>query len=267
MGKAAEKAIPTIAKGLTEYKTVGNKVAGETLSWMGAVALPHLTALLDNEQPFVRSEVLYGLQSYTEDLGAIMPKVIELLQDNNRYVRRNAVKLVIKQGPAAAAAVPSLISLLDDHINVAYAATALSSIGEAALPDVQKILKSGKHTRYALDILAGMGEAAKPAIDDIAALTTGEFAAKATMALAAIGPAAASQIDRVLPLLGSEDSAHINAAAAALKAWHPCQRAALIQHQHSLLQRKMLMACSALRSSLPWVFTQVMRRQNCLSAA
>ena len=55
-----------------------------------------------------------------------MPKVIACLSDENRYVRRNALKLIIKQGPAAQDAIPALVPLLDDHVNRRYAVYALS---------------------------------------------------------------------------------------------------------------------------------------------
>ena len=144
MGADAEKAIPEIIKGITDYKTVGNKIAAEVLTWMGPVALPYLAELLDHEKAFVRAETLYGLQSYNDDLTSIMPRVIELLADENRYVRRNALKMLIKQGcfaeQSASAAVPALLALMDDHVNRSYALMALAEIGEPALPAVEHLL-------------------------------------------------------------------------------------------------------------------------------
>ena len=160
---------------------------------MGPVALPHLSELLHHEKAFVRAETLYGLQSYNDDLTSIMPRVIELLADENRYVRRNALKMLIKQGaslqPASASsAIPALLDLMDDHINRNYALMALAEIGEPALPAIEQLLANQETAHYALGVYTNMGPQAAPASSKTAAFLSTPHAVHATKALTAIRP-------------------------------------------------------------------------------
>ncbi|GEM_PF-438791 len=222
MGADAADAIPEIMKGLTDKITVGNKVAAETISWMGPVALPEIKKHLSHPDPYVRAELLYGLQSFDGDFSSLVPDLIPMLSDENRYVRRNATKVIIQLGPKAEAVIPALVTLLDDPVNERYAGYALSAIGPAVLPEVEKLLADPKTQKRALEILSGMGEQALPLADQVAVhLSTPESRVAALKALQTMGPEASRHAEAVLALLPSQEAALIDQVAKTLVAMEP----------------------------------------------
>ncbi len=221
MGSDAAEAIPVMMKGLTEKVTIGNKVAAETISWMGPVALPEIKKHLTHPDPYVRAELLYGLQSFDGDFSSLVPDLIPLLSDENRYVRRNATKVIIQLGPKAEAVVPALIELMSDPVNDRYAGYALSAIGPAVLPEVEKLLANPGTRVRALNILSGMGEQALPLADQVAGFLQTESQVAALKALASMGPQANGHAEAVLALLPSQNGDLINQVANTLVAMQP----------------------------------------------
>ncbi|HJT34822.1 MAG TPA: HEAT repeat domain-containing protein [Pirellulales bacterium] len=142
------------------------------------------------------------------------------LQDNKPAVRREAAEALGRIGPTATDAVPRLIELLDDEDSWDAAAEALGHIGPAARAAVPKLLKSlqamqqlpdsGEYDYFPeeyfarLDALAGIGSGALDAVPELLRLAKFDDRAicgGAVVTLARIDPTHPSLVPRLRILL------------------------------------------------------------------
>ena len=91
-----------------------------------------------------------------------MPRVIELLADENRYVRRNALKMLIKQGSSLSdrkcLSGDSRLGRFDGRPRQPwYALNALAEIGAPALSAVKDMVSADRDRAYGLGVYANMG--------------------------------------------------------------------------------------------------------------
>jgi HEAT repeat protein len=142
---------------------------------------------------------------------AAVPELIRALQDSDSKVRVAAAEALGKIGPPAAASVPTLIELLDDEDSWLRAAETLGQIGREARAAVPKLLAklegmqplSGSHDYLAvIQALGGIGPEARPAVPAILRASNFEDACMAAVvSLARIDPANASVVPRLRDLI------------------------------------------------------------------
>ena len=135
-------------------------------------AVPVLTGSLKDVEPRVRSAAAEALGEIGPAASASCPALMELLEDEDRYVWKDAAIALTKIGPATTT-IPMLTeSLKDDDPNVrSAAADALGEIGAAAAASLPVPLESLKDKRgivraAAVEALAEIGptKAAVPSI-------------------------------------------------------------------------------------------------------
>ena len=208
------EAIPLLVVGLRDKNARGIKTAGEALAWMGPAAAPTIIELLADKDPFVRAEVLYGLQFFdgsSEERQQFVPAVQPLLRDSNRYVRRNALKYLATLGPDAAPVVADLQWLLSDAVNRDYAAGVLGLIGAPAWSVIQDALQSDDVAIRKAGLLA-VGRMPQATADAVAGviplLQDAAVQVNALQALQAVGAAAPQEtiaaLQALLPTIGTD---------------------------------------------------------------
>jgi HEAT repeat protein len=144
---------------------------------------------------------------------AAVPMLIDALQSPDPNVRRAAAEALVKIGPTAKGAVPSLIELLDDHDSWDAAAEALGRMGREARAAVPKLLAvfeavqmPGSPEEYVpiVHALGGIGPDARdalPAVLKLADVDDPEIRHAAVMALARIDPTNSSLVPQLRRLL------------------------------------------------------------------
>ena len=142
----------------------GNKKA---LSRAAAEGMRELIELLEDDDAVVRRQAAEALARMGP---AAVPQLLSVLEDQNEDVRGGAVETVGRMGPAAAIAVPQLLKALqDEHASVRFRATqAIEALrkmgpGEVSL-QLLKVLndKDQLSRRHAAEILAKINPAALP---------------------------------------------------------------------------------------------------------
>lgn len=68
-----------------------------------------------SSDPSARQHAVQALQGKVSEQATVVPALTEALQDENKFVRRDAAKGLGKFGPAAQDAVPALQYRLQDH--------------------------------------------------------------------------------------------------------------------------------------------------------
>lgn len=169
-----------------------------------AAVLPALTAAFKDKYAEVRERViaqLLGLR--TPEKGAVVPLLIEALDDPSANVRADAALTLGELGPAAEKAVPKLAAMLKDKENVNhwYAARSLGRIGPgaaAAAPALAEALKDTVPVRrratVALGLIGPDAKAAGPALVAVLKDPNEDIRFEAALALACIGNAAGRSI-------------------------------------------------------------------------
>jgi HEAT repeat protein len=89
---------------------------------------PALVQALADSSPFVRSTTIFALEVSAADPQLVVPRLVEAAtRDSEPMVRLAAVEALRRFGPAAAAAVPGLLVVLQDpHAEVRRAAAFVS---------------------------------------------------------------------------------------------------------------------------------------------
>jgi HEAT repeat protein len=146
LGPIAEPAVPDVAAHLTDPRLT--EEAAVALSFMGRDAFAPLRDGASSEDPVVRRESLRSIGKLKEraplDARAVVPMLIEGLQEPDPGVRTVAATYLGIIHAEAATAVPALIEALKDgEADVrAAAATALGSFGAEAQPAVPALRKA-----------------------------------------------------------------------------------------------------------------------------
>ena len=113
------------------------------LSAVGRPAVPHMVELLDENDWWLRAAAADVLGDLGTTASDTVPHLIHALDDEAEWVRRNAIEALGNIGPAAEAAVPALSRRLQDSESWIRhnAALSLAKIGPAAaeaVPDLRK---------------------------------------------------------------------------------------------------------------------------------
>ena len=148
-GEAAERLEANLANAHTNPSQLDAVFA---LSAVGRAAVPHMVELLDENDWWLRAaaaDVLGDLGTIASDT---VPHLTRALDDEAEWVRRNAVEALGNIGPTAAAAVPALSHRLRDSESWIRhnAALSLAKIGPAAAKAVPALRKNiDDEDRYA----------------------------------------------------------------------------------------------------------------------
>ena len=122
------------------------------LSAVGRPAVPHLVELLDENDWWLRAAAADVLGDLGTTASDTVPHLTRVLDDEAEWVRRNAVEALGNIGPAAAEAVPALSRRLQDSESWIRhnAALALAKIGPTATEAVPALRKNiDDEDRYA----------------------------------------------------------------------------------------------------------------------
>ncbi|MEK6235590.1 MAG: HEAT repeat domain-containing protein, partial [Planctomycetales bacterium] len=140
IGEPAADAVTSLI-GLLGDKSHGPRgAASEALVSIGAKSLPPLTQALRSTDPNVRGYALATLGEFEGQAEAAIPRMAGLLQDENRYVRVEAAKALVKVGEPA---VPALLSALNNG-SATVKIGACEALGDLASsgPEVLAALKT-----------------------------------------------------------------------------------------------------------------------------
>jgi hypothetical protein len=174
-------------------------LAFQAIGKFGAQALPILDAEWTNASPEKKAVLCVAYSELGPAAAPAVPKLIELIQEDNVVNRRQAVGALMAIGPAAAPAVPVLRKALyhEDFHTQYWACRALGAIGEPALPAVPDLidrLKNGAASvkRNAAAALGKIGpkigpdavQALTEAVDDVVQ----PVREQAVLALGRLGP-------------------------------------------------------------------------------
>ena len=136
-------------------------------------------------------------------------------------MRWHAISALGDIGPAAKAAVPTLIAGLgDSDAQVRFnAGQSLQQIGQAAVPALVESLKSEKLQRSVLPVIAGMGSDAKESLPALVGLIRSkdlEIRREAVIAIASMGSHAVSTVPELVKMIEDKQFPNRPAAAYAL---------------------------------------------------
>jgi HEAT repeat protein len=210
-----EAAIPALVKALADVdvdvRTQG-LTALATYDTQAKPAIPALVRLLRDEHPHLRMGAATVLSLLRAEGALAIPALTAALRDDNFNVRQQALRALIKIGPAAAEALAQALSSDDAGIRLTAeeALVALGPDAEAAVPIVAALAKpraTSASRKTALRILSAIGsEAALPTL--VAALSDKSQTIQllALAALKRLGPAASPAIDDLLANLSGSAS-------------------------------------------------------------
>jgi HEAT repeat protein len=174
-------------------------LAFKAIGKFGETALPTLDEQWKNASPEKKAVLCVAYSELGPAAGPAVPKLIELIEEDNLVNRRQAVGALMAIGPAAAPAVPVLRKALyhEDFHTQYWACRALGAIGEPALPAVPDLidrLKNGAASvkRNAAAALGKIGPKIGPeaiqalieAVDDVVQ----PVREQAVLALGRLGP-------------------------------------------------------------------------------
>jgi HEAT repeat protein len=139
---------------------------------------------------------------------AAIPALIEALKDSDHQVRSNAMEVMTEMGPAAADAVPALISMLSTSgtysgWDESYAKISLTAIGPAAVDQVSVLLSSRdpKLRKDGAEILGHIGARTNAKVPSLAAVSKDPDVNVRAAAMTAIGSTGGMANTDVEPLL------------------------------------------------------------------
>jgi len=158
-------------------------------------ALPMIYTAIHDSAPDVRASAATALAAVeTDDAKAIATIVPLARASESGKVRRAAAHAVAKYGPAAGAAVPGLISMLEKETERGEAMRALKAIGVKNVPDLMSMLavRDTRVRTFACQSLGDLGPDARDAAPKLREIAEQDNAvrATATAALKKIDPAA-----------------------------------------------------------------------------
>jgi HEAT repeat protein len=196
MGPAAAPAVPKLlelAKKGDQRTTILPVLTG--IGTGAKDALPMIYAAARDPQPDVRASAATALAAVETDNDKALAVLVPFAEaSQSGKVRRAAAHALAKYGPAASAAVPGLITMLEKETERGEAMRALKAIGVKNVPDLMSMLavRDVRVRTFACESLGSMGPDAKdaaPKLREIAA-QDGTIRGPATAALKKIEPAA-----------------------------------------------------------------------------
>ncbi|MFP4662657.1 MAG: HEAT repeat domain-containing protein [Halanaerobiales bacterium] len=218
-----------LAAALADEDPKVRRTSSEVLSELGASAsiLKEITAALKDHDPYLRSNLLRALQKLdSAELQGVIPTIAELLEDEERYVRIEAIRVIRSAGPAGAEVLASLINALSDERTevIQEVAWTIDALGpehaRKALPELLKwltvessefgTLSNQADTIFAIsEAIVTIGEPAIPGLTELLSHHLVETRARSAGILGRIGPAAESAVPKLTELLydESEDDA------------------------------------------------------------
>jgi HEAT repeat protein len=175
-------------------------------------ATPALISVLQDPDPEIRSEAISTLGKVGLAAKAAIPKLISILQDKNQNanILASTADTLGKMGTAAKAAVPTLIaSTQDPNKNVRFnSISALGDIGSAAsssVPTLIDLLKQSSTQLPAIRSLGNIGEAAKAAIPALASVAQRKSNGNRYYSVKALGKIGKKAIPVLLNFLNTQD--------------------------------------------------------------
>jgi len=216
MGPDASSALPTILAALHDENEHVRRSAAGALPKVPARTVETRLALVEAlgaENRYLRAQAGYALAAVAEQAGDVAPDLSRLAASDDRLVREAANKALAKL--PADAAVPALIPLLtheDGPVRQGAAGT-LGSFGpaaRAAVPTLIALLDEYPHYLMAVHTLGRIGPGAKQAIPALLALfdrsdPSRQLRTAAALALGAIGPEAREILPRFRAELAAQD--------------------------------------------------------------
>lgn len=158
-------------------------------------ALPMIYAAARDPQPDVRASAATALAAVETDNDKALAVLVPFADaSQSGKVRRAAAHALVKYGPAASAAVPGLITMLEKETERGEAMRALKAIGVKNVPDLVAMLavRDVRVRTFACESLGSMGPDAKDAAAKLREIAEqdGAIRGPATAALKKIEPAA-----------------------------------------------------------------------------
>ncbi len=209
-----------LAGALSDEDRDVRRESARVIAELGASAsmLKKITSGLKDSDPQVRRNLLRAMQGLdSADLKAVIHPVAELIEDKDRYVRIQAVRVIGSAGPAGAEVLPALINALSDkRVEVIQeAARTLNALGsqqaQKALPELLELLSAGT-SGLGYDTVFAVSSAVttigKPAIPSLLELLShGNFEVRAQSAniLGRIGPDAEEAVPGLTSIYKNEN--------------------------------------------------------------
>ncbi len=219
-GPVEERAV-MVAKALKDEQLEIRREAALALSRFngGVVAVvPEMKEALKDSDSRVRSHILDTLARLKgEELAQVIENVAKILEeDDDRYIRVKAARVLQAAGPEAIEALPSIINALSHERNevIQAAIRALIALGiepaSTAIPRLTELLlldmvPGARDTVWlAADALVRIGEKAIPTLVDLLYSDRVEARARGATVLGRIGPPAEVAVERLEELLFDE---------------------------------------------------------------
>jgi HEAT repeat protein len=175
--RESSSAMAALVAALRDRDSYVRAVAAAALASIGPAGPDALPPLCDMLSGGERVPALRALARYGDEAAPAIPRVIELLGDDDSEVRWNAARTLGKIGPTAREAVPALVATLkdDDALVREHAAEALGDIGPDAKNAVLPLMAALKDPdarvrRDAVRSLGQIGLADKDAIPAVRSL-------------------------------------------------------------------------------------------------
>ncbi len=205
----------------------------EALTERGAAVVPDLVQLLDEDPPFVRGSAVQALGRIGVDTASAVQAVGRTLHDRMPYVRLEAAYALKRLGAASAPALPDLIQALTDtdpspSIRL-LAADALEQIGAPAVPSLIGAIRSGDDdlAMPAAQIMARIGRGATDQLETIEPLIHQEPETVRTSVFETLSKIGGPAVGGLIRALADEDPSIRVHAARALLDIGPGARAAI----------------------------------------
>ena len=175
-GSSVDPRLGPRVEALRAYRTDPNPdhEAVRAMVEIGAPAVPALVDLLRDEERFIRRGAAYALGGIGPDAKGALPAIVDTLSDGaqgNWVVRQACVYALVHIGLEADVMLPTMYALLDDNsLTVRGAAVdVLLPFGTRIVPDFVEILVSNDRdaARMAQSALRRIGEPAVPALSQL----------------------------------------------------------------------------------------------------
>ncbi len=212
VGRDDPRVVAAVAARLRSPVDAERRFAAKALASLGTAAraaAPDLLALAKSDRPGERLEATRALRQLGLETNATVAILCELLSEPER--RWEAAATLGEMGPAASAAIPRLLTMLETEQShrpsrtPSMAALALGKMGPAAVPGLVPFLtnvESDVRVNAAV-ALTGLGAAGAPAVPGLTLMLRAddpEEQLTAANALAAIGPGAAAAMPELTRL-------------------------------------------------------------------
>jgi HEAT repeat protein len=194
LGAAAAPAVPKLLALPKEQRTTILPVFTR-IGPAAKEALPMIYAAARDSAPDVRASAATALAAVETDQAKAVEVLVPLINaKQSGKVRRAASHALAKYGPAANAAVPALIGMLDKDTERGEAMRALKAIGVRNVPDLLSMLamRDVRVRTFACESLGSLGPDAKEAAPKLREIAEqdGAIRGPANAALKKIDPAA-----------------------------------------------------------------------------